>query len=309
MTTSPAGWATTSIPAPQPLEAGGDLIWQTGAKLGEGPTWDEETASLLMVDIFAGQVHRLRPDARSVDTLTVGQPVSSVFPTASGGLALTGKDSLVAVSSDGVTVTELVRFPDVGEKERMNDAKCDPEGRLFAGSMTEIGTDSSLYRVGADLDVEDVLEGVGISNGLAWSSDRKWMYYIDSVSGSVDRFSYDSASGEIADRSVVVRIDPGLGAPDGMCIDAEDHLWVAIFGGGIVRRYDPSGLIADEIEVPAPNVTSCCFGGAGYTDLYVTTARAGLAEEERERFPLSGSVFRFTPAVGGTAPFSFAGSI
>lgn len=307
--TTPAGWTTASLPAPQPLESGGELAWQTTAKLGEGPTWDQERASLLMVDIFAGQVHRLRPSTGTVDTLTVGPPVSSVLPTASGGLILTGKDSLLAVTPDGETVTEVARFPGIGGEERMNDAKCDPEGRLFAGSMTEIGTQSALYRVGAELDIEMVLEGVGISNGLAWSADRKWMYYIDSVSGSIDRFSYDRASGEIDDRSVVVRIDPGRGAPDGMCIDAEDHLWVAVFGGGVVRRYDPSGLIADEIEVPAPNVTSCCFGGDGYRDLYVTTAWAGLGEDEKERFPLSGSVFRFNPAVGGTAPFSFAGSI
>lgn len=219
---------------------------------------------------------------------------------------VTMTDTLVSVYDDGTSRTDLARFEGTGD--RMNDAKCDPEGRLYAGSMsTSGGFTGSLYRVDAALEVVALVDDVGISNGLAWSSDKKSLFYIDSPLGSVDRFSFDPATGAISDRTVVIRIDPGFGAPDGMCIDTEDHLWVAIWGGGVVRRYDPAGVLVDELKLPAPRVTSCCFGGADYDQMYVTTAREGMSETELDRFPLSGSVFRFTPGVTGTPPVPFAG--
>lgn len=301
------GWTTAPVPVPEPLDSGGELIWEARAELGEGPIWDARSDSLLMVDITAGRVHRLDPGAGSVESLEVGPPVTSVIPRSRGGLVMTGKDDLFAVDDAGRSLVELARFPGVSDDGRMNDAGCDPEGRLLAGSMTDSGIHSALYMVGPDLSVERVLDDVGISNGLAWSSDGSSMYYIDSARGRIDRFSYDIASGRFEDRSVLAWIDPGFGAPDGMCVDADDHLWVAIFGGGVVRRFDPDGLVTDELELPAPNVTSCCFGGPGYEDLYVTTARTGLSQEQQENQPLSGSVFRFTPPVGGREVVAFAG--
>lgn len=301
------GWVTAAVPPPEPLDSGGELMWEARAELGEGPVWDARSQSLLMVDITAGRVHRLSPASQSVATLEVGSPVTSVIPRSRGGLVMTGKEELFAVDDDGRSRVELARFSGASDDGRMNDAACDPEGRLLAGSMTGSGMDSTLYQVRPDLTVERVLDDVGISNGLAWSSDGRSMYYIDSALGSIDRFSYDPESGTFDDRSVVARIDPGFGAPDGMCIDVDDHLWVAVFGGSVVRRFDPDGLVTDELELPAPNVTSCCFGGPGYEDLYVTTARTGLTREQHEIHPLSGSVFRFTPPVGGREAVAFAG--
>ncbi|MGF1617787.1 MAG: SMP-30/gluconolactonase/LRE family protein [Acidimicrobiia bacterium] len=301
------GWATAAIPAPELLDSGGELIWEAGAELGEGPVWEATTGSLLMVDIIRGFVHRLNLEALSVASLDVGSPVTSVIPRSRGGLVLTGKNELFAVDDAGHLRVALARFAGVDDDGRMNEAGCDPAGRLLAGSMTDSGIHSALYLVGPDLAVERVLGDVGISNGLAWSSDGSWMYYIDSASGSIDRFSYDVATGRFEERSVLARVESGFGAPDGMCIDVEDHLWVAVFGGGVVRRYDPEGLVVDELELPAPNVTSCCFGGPGYNDLYVTTARTGLTREQLDAQPLSGSVFRFTPPVGGRETVAFAG--
>jgi sugar lactone lactonase YvrE len=301
-----SGWVTEAIAPPRPLDTGGELLWEAGATLAEGPFWDEATGSLLLVDIPAGKVHRLQPDVPSVSSLEVGAPVSSVIPRAAGGLVVTMTVTLVSVDDDGTSRTDLVRFEGAGD--RMNDAKCDPEGRLYAGSMsTSGGFTGSLYRVDADLGVVMLVDDVGISNGLAWSSDRTSMYYIDTPLGTVDRFSYDPGTGHISDRTVIVRIDPGFGAPDGMCIDTEDHLWVAVWGGGVVRRYDPAGMLVDELELPAPRVTSCCFGGDDYDELYVTTAREGMSETELDRNPLSGSVFRFRPGVTGSSPVTFAG--
>jgi sugar lactone lactonase YvrE len=303
-----SGWVTEPIPPRRSLDNGGELLWEAGATLAEGPLWEESTGSLLFVDIPAGKVHRLKPDAGSVASLEVGAPVSSVILRAAGGLVVTMRDTLVSVDDDGSSRTDLVRFEGVSEGDRMNDAKCDPEGRLWAGSMsTSGGFTGSLYRVDADREVVALVGDVGISNGLAWSSDGVSMYYIDTPLGTVDRFSFDPGSGHISDRNVVVRIDPGFGAPDGMCIDTEDHLWVAVWGGGVVRRYDPVGVLVDELELPAPRVTSCCFGGDAYDELYVTTAREGMSEAELDHYPLSGSVFRFSPGVTGTPPVAFAG--
>lgn len=301
------GWVTAAIPTPERLETGGELLWEARAELGEGPIWDARSCSLLMVDITGGLVHRLSLEALSVATLDVGSPVTSVIPRADGGFVTTGKNELFAVDDAGRSKVELARFPAISAEGRMNDAGCDPEGRLLAGSMTDIGIDSALYMVRRDLTIEKVLDDVGISNGLAWSSDGKWMFYIDSAMGSIDRFSYDVAVGKFEERSVLARIDPGFGAPDGMCIDIEDHLWVAVFGGGVVRRFDPDGLVTDELELPAPNVTSCCFGGPGNQDLFVTTARTGRTPEQLQSKPLSGSLFRFTLPVGGRETVAFAG--
>jgi sugar lactone lactonase YvrE len=301
-----SGWVTEAIASPRPLDTGGELLWEAGATLAEGPLWEETTGSLLLVDIPAGNVHRLQSEVPSVSSLEVGAPVSSVIPRAAGGLVVTMTDTLVSVDDDGTSRADLVRFEGAGD--RMNDAKCDPEGRLYAGSMsTSGGFTGSLYRVDANLEVVALVSEVGISNGLAWSSDRLSMYYIDTPLGTVDRFSYDPGTGDISDRTVVVRIDPGFGAPDGMCVDTEDHLWVAIWGGGVVLRYDPAGVLVGELEVPAPRVTSCCFGGDDYDELYVTTAREGMSEAELDRYPLSGSVFRFSPGVVGTPPVAFVG--
>ena len=301
-----SGWVTEAITPPRPLDTGGELLWEAGATLAEGPLWDETNGSLLLVDIPAGTVHRLQPEVPSVSSLEVGAPASSVIRRASGGLVVTMTDTLVSVDDDGTSRTDLARFEGTGD--RMNDAKCDPEGRLYSGSMsTSGGFTGSLYRVDAALEVVALVGDVGISNGLAWSSDRASMYYIDTPLGTVDRFAYDPATGHISDRTVVVRIDPGFGAPDGMCIDTEDHLWVAVWGGGVVRRYDPAGVLVDELELPAPRVTSCCFGGADYDEMYVTTAREGMSEAELDRYPLSGSVFRFSPGATGRPPVAFAG--
>jgi sugar lactone lactonase YvrE len=301
------GWVTAALPAPESLGSGGELIWEARAELGEGPVWDERSHSLLMVDITAGRVHRLNLESQAVESLEVGSPVTSVIPRSRGGLVMTGKDELFAMDDAGRARVEIARFSGVSDEGRMNDAGCDPDGRLLAGSMTDTGIDSALYMVRPDLTVEQVLDNVGISNGLAWSTDGSHMYYIDYALGSSERFSYDVESGTFDDRSVLARIDPGLGAPDGMCIDVDDHLWVAVFGGGVVRRFDPDGLVTVELELPAPNVTSCCFGGPGYEDLYVTTARSGLSREQQEIHPLSGSVFRFNPPVGGRETVAFAG--
>ncbi len=147
---------------------------------------------------------------------------------------------------------------------------------------------------------------VGISNGIAWNRDETCMYYIDSISQTVVAFDFDAENGSITNKRVVVHIDESEGVPDGMTIDVEGKLWVAHFGGWKVSRFDPeTGYRLSEIRLPCEQVTSCCFGGEHYDDLYITTASIGLSKEQREQQPLAGCLFRIKPGVSGTSLHKF----
>ena len=178
----------------------------------------------------------------------------------------------------------------------------DPSGRLWIGTMgfgAPKGA-ASLYCVWADGTVETKLTKVTISNGIVWSANKKYMYYNDTPTRKIIRFRYDDSSGDILYDGVAVNIPEGTGSPDGMTIDCNDNLWVAQWGGGGVYCYNPyTGDLLTKIVVPAPHVASCAFGGDKLDTLYITTARAGLSEEQLEEYPLSGSVFCCKPGAKG----------
>jgi sugar lactone lactonase YvrE len=192
---------------------------------------------------------------------------------------------------------------------RMNDAKCDPAGRLWAGTMAfdfAPGA-AALYRIAPDLSFVKVLEGVTISNGLGWSPDGDVMYYVDSGKYSVDAFDYDGANGEIANRRELVRFAPEDGMPDGMAVDAEGHLWIAFFHAAAVRRYTPQGRLDRQIRLPVALVTSVTFGGDDLRDLYITSAAYGLSAEQLAEQPHAGATFVCRPGVEGQPTVPFAG--
>jgi sugar lactone lactonase YvrE len=166
---------------------------------------------------------------------------------------------------------------------------------------------AALYRYSADAGLERVLTGVTLSNGLGWTPDGTGMYYIDSLAYRVDLFDFDVATGAISARRPFASVDPADGIPDGLAVDDEGGVWVALFGGGALRRYDAGGRLADVLEVPAEQVTACCFGGDDGRSLYITTASIGLGAEERRRQPLAGSVFVSDAGVSGPPAQPFAG--
>ena len=184
---------------------------------------------------------------------------------------------------------------------RFNDGKCDPAGRLWVGSMSlkfKKGA-ASLYRIEPNGSFRKVFGGVTVSNGINWSNNHKILYYIDTPLGNVRAWDYDNETGEISNERIVVSIPDGIGGPDGMTIDAEGKLWVAQWGGNMVGRWDPeTGELIGKVEVPAPNVTSCAFGGPDLDVLYITTA-GGDNQKMREEYPLAGSVFKVSPGVKG----------
>jgi sugar lactone lactonase YvrE len=239
----------------------------------------------------------------------VGQPV--------GAVALTGTDGLlVAAVRDGLATFELATDTldlfaplEADDREtRFNDGKVDPAGRFWAGTMRYAGDRpvGSLYRLDPDGSVRRVLGELSISNGLDWSPDGRTMYLIDTPTGRVDGFDYDPESGAIANRRPVVVVPADQGYPDGMTVDAEGCLWVALWDGWAVQRYDPEGRLAMRCEMPVSQVSSCAFGGPGLDELYVTTASEDFTPERRVREPLAGGLFRLRPGVSGRLPGRFA---
>lgn len=284
-----------------------ELVIDPCAELAECPWWDVATRTLVFVDIVNGRVHRWDPVSRSREVTDVGETVGAVVPRARGGLVLVLKDRLAVRGTDGRLDT--VCLVAHGQPDgRLNDAKCDPAGRLFVGSMVGVASPGlgALYRVDGELSARQVIAGTTISNGMGWSLDGTTMYFIDTPTGTVDAFDYDQGTGRLGAGRPLVRFGPGDGYPDGMTVDSEDHLWVASFGGGFVRRFAPDGTPVDTIELPVTEVTSCAFGGPDLDELFITTARVDLTRAQLAAQPYAGGVFRARPGVRGRLDNAFA---
>jgi sugar lactone lactonase YvrE len=262
------------------------------AEHAEGPSWDARTGQLVYVDQFDGLVHIADYDATTAQLTTtrtyeLGSAVGAVVPTIGSGWLVACGQGFARLETDG-EITKLAQpgSPDI----RMNDGKCDDQGRFWAGSMAWAKTTGggSLYRLDPDLNLTVALSGVTISNGLAWTDDNDTMYYIDTPTGQVERFRVCD-DGSLVDRTAAITVEGGY--PDGMCIDGDGCLWVAVWGGHAVHRYAPSGELLAVVEVDAPQVSSCCLGGADGRTLFITTSQEGMDVTRRVRHPQSGKVF------------------
>jgi sugar lactone lactonase YvrE len=272
-----------------------EVVFPSPCKLGEGSLWDVEQQVLYWVDIVDNKVCMFDPKNRSNLAFDVGESVGTVVVAHSEKLVLALRTGFAWLDRTTGRVTRI-HDPEADLADtRFNDGKCDPQGRFWAGTMVEAGPRerAALYCLGPDLSVNKHLDGVTVSNGLVWSRDGRTFYYIDTPTHRVDRFDFDGASGTLGQRQMAVQVARELGAPDGMAIDENDRLWIALFGGSRVICVDPcSGRIEFEVKVPATNVTSCAFGGRQLDDLYITTARVGLSPERLAAEPLAGSLFR-----------------
>jgi len=239
------------------------------AKLAEGPRWDAATGRLLWVDIEGCELHVL--ESGEDRAIGLDAMVGVAAPTSSGAVLVALADRLALVDLADESVRTLVRLPH-GPALRSNDGACDAAGRFWIGTMglDETPGAGALYRFDGRL--ERVLDEVTLSNGIGWTRDDTRMYYIDSPVQRVDIFDFEVASGRIDDRRPFVSIDESEGIPDGLTVDDEGGVWVALYGGSCVHRYDESGRLDAVLEVPALNVTSCCFGGDDGRSLFVTTA-------------------------------------
>jgi len=288
-----------------------EKLWPAQAEVGEGPLWDVGEQVLWWVDILSHRVHRFDPVRNDAQSFDVGQQVGTLVCRGQGGLMLAMEDGFA--SFDPATNTlELISDPEADQPEnRFNDGKCDPAGRFWAGTMNlndAAARTGALYSLDANHQVTRHFSNVAISNGIVWTSDANTMYYIDTLDRGIDAFDYDLEQGAISKRRTVIEVPEELGGPDGMAIDAEDMLWVAMFGGGCVVRYDPrSAAELARVEVPASNVTACAFGGTDLDQLYITTARVGLDPPELALQPAAGDLFVAATGVAGVASPKYAG--
>jgi len=286
-----------------------ELELDARAVLAEGPWWDAESRLLYWVDIEGRRVHAYDPESGADGSIDVGDKPGTVVGRRSGGLVVALSSGLALADMEtGVSIPFV--DPEPGKAgNRLNDGKCDPSGRLWVGSMSDSaqGREGALYRVGADLSISRMLDDVGVSNGIGWSPDGGVMYYIDTPTGKIDAFDFDAESGSISRRRTVVDIPRSMGFPDGMTVDAEGMLWVALWMGWGLGRWDPSdGRLLEKIEVPAARTTSCCFGGPSLDTLYITTAAPG--GEGAEGQDRAGGIFAYCAgSIIGLPSTPFAG--
>lgn len=266
-------------------------ILDARATLGEGPVWDDRTGTLLWVDIHRHQVHRFDPESAVDQSIAFDEPVGSVALREDGGLIGAVGLSIGEIDEEMASFTP---WHTVREGDRMNDGSCDPRGRYLAGTLTEplVEGASGLFALQPDGSIRRLLTGLTLSNGLAWSPDGHTMYHIDTFLERVDAFDYDLDTGTVQSRRPVVDLHEAEGRPDGMTVDADGNIWVAMARGGAVRCYDTHGRLQDLVPVPAPVVTSCTFGGPGLADLYITTGQWPAAPEQLRDWPHAGAIFR-----------------
>jgi sugar lactone lactonase YvrE len=267
---------------------------------GEGPVWSAAWGGLRWVDMLAGDVLALGADG-SVARRHVGSICAAIRPRRQGGSVLGLERGFALEEADGTltTLNELWR----DENVRMNEGGCDPDGRFYCGSMAydKRPGAGALYRLDPDRSVRVVLTGVTISNGLDWSPDGTLAYYNDTDTFGVDVFDYDRDGG-LTGRRRFAETRPAR--PDGLTVDAQGGVWVALSNGGAVRRYAPDGVLDEVVELPVTKVTACTFGGPELDELFITTSREGLEPGDE---PLAGSLFRAAVGVAGVPVREFAG--
>lgn len=273
------------------------------ATLGEGPTWDADAQRLIWIDILGSRVHTYEPGSGRRTVLVTGQHVGAAKPRTGGGLVLNLRDGVALYDPEEPDSFRWLHR-EVVPGRRANDAAVAPDGSLWAGTMRydEAPGGGNLARFTADGTVEVVLDDVAVSNGTGWSPDGRLMYYIDSPTRRIDVFDVGDDQRPV-NRRQLAAIEDGAGFPDGLTVDADGCVWVALWDGAAVRRYTPSGELDRVLPLPVRRPTACAFGGSGLTDLYITTARTGLEEPH----PMSGSVLVVPGAGKGLAQPAFAG--
>ena len=278
-----------------------ELAVELDCDLGEGPYWDDAQQELYFVDITNKQVKIFSPSDSSVRTIQFDQEVSAVFLDQKSELVVAARDGVFTASQDGALKTLLAPIEADDPSIRTNDAKCDSTGRMWVGTMAFDFTPgvAALFTLDSK-GLEQVVPVLTIANGLGWSRDQKSMYFIDSPTGRVDIFDCDLESGELKNRRPLITFDAAAGIPDGLTTDEDGGIWVAFFGGGEVRRYDPSGELTHVVTLPVKQVTSCCFGGKDMTELFITTARYAMNSESLAKEPLAGSLFKLSTTFKGS---------
>jgi len=284
-----------------------ELIFDAKATLGEGPAWDSKTQTLYWLDILEKRIY-----AGNRILAELGDLIGCLAPRKNGNLILglsevEGRLRFADLNPDSVQLTVLASLGFELPTNRLNDGKCDPAGRFLAGTMdmNEKDPSGALYSFDGK-QATCLLDGITLSNGLAWSVDHKTFYYIDTPTRVVKAFDYDITTGKIANPRVAIYVPESLGWPDGMTSDTDGNLWIAIWGGAQVTKWNPNnGKLLEQIAVPALHTSSCVFGGRDMNELYVTSARKNMSEANLKKYPLSGGLFKVVTKITGMPTFEF----
>lgn len=279
------------------------------AFLGEGPHWSATDGKLYFVDILAPAVCVGDTTNGTYASVSVPELVGFAIPRAKGGL-VAGMHGDIRAVDPATGSTQILARPELDRPgNRFNDGKCDRKGRLWAGSLAIDTTPDRgrLWRIGADLDVREMEQGIHVANGLGWSPDNRTFYFTDTARQTIYAYDFDLENGDIANRRVFVSVPASEGKPDGLTVDAEGFVWVAHWDGWCVTRYDPAGKVERVINLPVPRPTSCVFGGENMQTLFVTSARIRLSAAQLADAPLSGSVFAVNTGISGLHEPVFAG--
>jgi sugar lactone lactonase YvrE len=264
--------------------------------------WHSIEQVLYWVDIENGEVHIFEPHTNRHRMWPAHKRVGAVVAAANGKLMLALQGEIAEMDPKTGEVKRIIELEGHIQDNRCNDGKVDPAGRFWIGTMQvkcQPGK-GSLYCIDGKFQVKKMLSGLTISNGMGWSPDNQYMYFIDSADNNVRRYRFSKDELSLKEEQVIITFDNKAESPDGMCVDSEGMLWIALWGGYRVGRYDPNtGKHLDDVELPVPLASSCCFGGRDLTTLYVTTARENLTQKQLDDYPLSGSLFAAEVGVKG----------
>ncbi len=285
-----------------------DVVLDARAEVGEGPIWDDRLERLIWVDIYRGAVHLLDPASGLDEAVSAGQTVGVAVPSQRGDVVMAVRDGFQRLDLASGTSEWLADVERELSGNLMNDGACDQAGSFIAGTANEAEEPgrAGLYRLREDHSVEQLLGGVTLSNGIDWSPDGRRMYYVDSALQRIEVFDYAPDS-PLENRRVLVDIPPGQGMPDGLTVDADGFLWLAMWEGSAVHRFAPDGTLDRVIELPVSQVTSCAFGGKNLDQLFVTSASWQFDQAAWLREPHAGAVFAVEAGAVGQSPTRFAG--
>jgi len=275
--------------------------------LGESPVWDALTGTLFYIDITAGEILAIQGSQPPRRVYSCGRRVGALAMTSDGNLIFTEDRQVVLFDLRLEKVTALSAQASTQPSFRYNDGGCDPQGRFITGLMDEAHSagSGSLHGYGADLQKNGLLSGMELPNGIAWSATGETVYYVDSVARAIYQADWRARDGTLHNARLLAQTPANLGRPDGIAVDIAGNIWVCQFNGGCLLHYSAEGHLLQNVEMPVPRPTSCCFGAEGLATLFVTSARFGMTPDELRRFPLAGDIFSLPVAVAGLAPYRF----
>jgi sugar lactone lactonase YvrE len=294
---------------PTPIDI--SVVLRARTEIGESPVWDERTQELSFVDIGGQAIHAFRPSDGRHRVFGLPEQVTSVSLRERGGLVLTLSKVFAFYDPETGDLQELADPEPDRPRNRFNDAQCDPQGRLWAGTMSADdwwAPTGAVYRLDPDGRITRMIDDVRCSNGIGWSPDGRTMYHTQSFRYAIDAYDFDAEAGGIANGRPFVTLPPdGGGFPDGLVVDGDGFVWSAQPVYGCVVRYDPGGGIDRIISLPVSRGTCGTFGGPDYGTLFITSATETLTETQIAEEPLAGSVFSCVPGVRGLPAPRFAG--